>query len=1038
MKRILLFLFLLSPLAFLAQTSTTGRFINGPAPSRPKCNAVTTNNGNANPGDVYNDTDDANVYECTAGTWAGLGGSGSPASPQNVLQKNSSGLFGASTGMNPYVDIRSYGARAIDIRSIPSTTATIKASSSTAILAAPGTFVNGDYVVIYGAGASCSLNTPSAPTVTPSINRGPTGTGLVANALAGSTSYAYEIVARDKQGCYTSASSSGSTRTGTSSLGAQSVAISTLSKSNNTVTVKTSSAHGLSTNAWVDIVNTSDSPDFGGWYQVTVTDGTHFTYTTPSDTRLGSAASAAGGTVYYWYANHVAWSAVSGAWEYYIYGRTGGSLILIGVSRPEGANTDCTFDDFGPTMMNTNNVFPVYVPTSPPSVGIGDPLVTKIISGAGTKTLMFANAASTSVRSRIITQDSGAAISAAAIAISKAGGTGGTLYIPATGNVFGAFVVNSFVALPQSISISQAGNLLLNETIQTGQYVQWFGNLAPQPPTATAFQLVTGAHISTNAAEPGIYVAAALQAKFSDLVFSANPNAKISLFLDNGQFISLDNDSFLNGNGNNSDYMGTGVYARGQALGNIEPLFLKNASFITSNPPTVGVTSTPPFICLYCGTTRIENVSLDTRGIFFNGGELDLRWLYQQQGITSPIILDGAVNNSSSVKISDVSLDTTAQPVVSVIGSGWVNLNLDNLNSGPSADSGGFLPVISGFPVVNVTGSGLYSTSTFPNTTKNATASVQDGIWSPSTPTTQAEQYHNEHFVLGTNYSLFSNASVPAAPTCSVASAGPPYTAAGTWYYAYAAVYPNGGTGQLSSPTAHACTANGTSQQITATIPAALSGASGYLLYCTSSPPYFVGATNTPITTLTFLDTSRTGNGPGNLPGGGPAGLQNGKSWATDFVLGSTSAPTGATNTTHLYMDNTANWPSFKPNGNKAYVIPGISSSIVNGHNLCADGTGGAYVDCLTTQNIASGTAILGTSAIATKTCATVVTTAATGVTATDAISFSFNAAPSDAYTTGLVIQSYVTPGNVNFLVCNPTADRLTPPAATLNWRVAR
>jgi hypothetical protein len=88
-------------------------------------------------------------------------------------------------------------------------------------------------------------------------------------------------------------------------------------------------------------------------------------------------------------------------------------------------------------------------------------------------------------------------------------------------------------------------------------------------------------------------------------------------------------------------------------------------------------------------------------------------------------------------------------------------------------------------------------------------------------------------------------------------------------------------------------------------------------------------------------------------------------------------------------------------------------------------------------QNVASGTSALGTTAIASLACATVVTTAATGVATTDAIDWSFNAAP-DATYNGLTIKPYVTSGNVNFLVCNPTAGSITPAAATLNWRVAR
>jgi hypothetical protein len=89
-------------------------------------------------------------------------------------------------------------------------------------------------------------------------------------------------------------------------------------------------------------------------------------------------------------------------------------------------------------------------------------------------------------------------------------------------------------------------------------------------------------------------------------------------------------------------------------------------------------------------------------------------------------------------------------------------------------------------------------------------------------------------------------------------------------------------------------------------------------------------------------------------------------------------------------------------------------------------------------QLVASGTAALGTGLIAATSSATTVTVAATGVVATDSIEWAFNAAPGTGYTSGLFVQVYVTSGNVNFVVTNPTAGGLTPAAATLNWRVVR
>jgi len=93
---------------------------------------------------------------------------------------------------------------------------------------------------------------------------------------------------------------------------------------------------------------------------------------------------------------------------------------------------------------------------------------------------------------------------------------------------------------------------------------------------------------------------------------------------------------------------------------------------------------------------------------------------------------------------------------------------------------------------------------------------------------------------------------------------------------------------------------------------------------------------------------------------------------------------------------------------------------------------------------IASGATALGTGAITSASCATVVTTTAAGVLSTDVVTASFNGDPTGVtgyvpLTTGmLAIIVYPTSGNVNFKVCNNTSSSITPGAITLNWRVAR
>jgi hypothetical protein len=115
-------------------------------------------------------------------------------------------------------------------------------------------------------------------------------------------------------------------------------------------------------------------------------------------------------------------------------------------------------------------------------------------------------------------------------------------------------------------------------------------------------------------------------------------------------------------------------------------------------------------------------------------------------------------------------------------------------------------------------------------------------------------------------------------------------------------------------------------------------------------------------------------------------------------------------------------------------VGTGVASAM--GNNV---GSAGA-VDTV----IATGTATLGTSAISSGTCTTVVTVAGSVIATTDVMDWGFNGDPTGV--TGyapssngmLTIIAYPTSGNINFKVCNNTAYSITPGAITLNWKVRR
>lgn len=110
----------------------------------------------------------------------------------------------------------------------------------------------------------------------------------------------------------------------------------------------------------------------------------------------------------------------------------------------------------------------------------------------------------------------------------------------------------------------------------------------------------------------------------------------------------------------------------------------------------------------------------------------------------------------------------------------------------------------------------------------------------------------------------------------------------------------------------------------------------------------------------------------------------------------------------------------------------------------------GTTLDCIqtvsaATRTIASGTATLGTSAVSSGACATVVTVSAPGVATTDVVKAGFNGDPTAVTGYGvsatgavLTIYPYPTAGNVSFKVCNSSSASITPGAMTLNWSVTR
>jgi hypothetical protein len=267
-------------------------------------------------------------------------------------------------------------------------------------------------------------------------------------------------------------------------------------------------------------------------------------------------------------------------------------------------------------------------------------------------------------------------------------------------------------------------------------------------------------------------------------------------------------------------------------------------------------------------------------------------------------------------------------------------------------------------------------------------------------------------------------------------------------------VSPTAGAVVASLNLAHANTWAGVQTLTTPNIGAAtgtsltLSGAATASQFSSSNPTsntggfQFNGTTilnnNSGFTQLASPDGAPTTTGAGLLLGGASTGADafldgslitfrnlTGSTIAT-FSLGGVAIP--LLTTAGIVTNTSAGLLGTTPLGS------GVAAQLAN-----AVSTAGG-----STTTIAAGTAVLGTSAIGSGSCATTVTVSAPNVTTTDVVTASFNGSPIaitgyiPATSGMLTIIVFPTSGDANFDVCNNTSASITPGAITLNWRVVR
>jgi len=368
--------------------------------------------GAANSGTVnlYTKTVDKRLYyKDDTGTEIGpiASGSGAQTNVQNTFtaQQNFDANFEAK-GPNPYFSLMRYGGYG-NATTPPTTTGSISSGGTQLTVASAQDFANGQGIVVYKAGSATTLTTPGQPTVAPTY------------LLNGSTTYTYQVIAEDRQGGLTAASTSGQTTTGASTLGANNITFASCVRTNGVATYTSSVAHNLQPGAQVNISGFSGGVfDFCNGVK-TIASTTSTTFTT-NDGQLPNETNTTGSPVVTVIACNTLTFA-SGSFSggntihYWIYRNGALAGVAVGI--------DPWFQDCGSNV----NTAPTYVPTTPPSSAQPGYLATTIVSGGGTTTLTLANAASTTVASATVLHDNSVNLKAAIQAAYNVGG--GEVYI---------------------------------------------------------------------------------------------------------------------------------------------------------------------------------------------------------------------------------------------------------------------------------------------------------------------------------------------------------------------------------------------------------------------------------------------------------------------------------------------------------------------------------------------------------------------------------------------------------------------------------
>jgi hypothetical protein len=884
-----------------------------------------------------------------------------------------------ATRPDQWADIRQFGAYA----KYSTTTATATSGRPTVALASAQSFKNGEYVTVYNAGPRDCTNAMGTVTLTPSLNAGGFNT---VPARTGSSSFSYKVIAAGKFGCYTPASAGVTTSRG-NAIGKQSVTISTMARSGQTVTVTTSSAHPFVVGSQVFIPYFGGNADitFNGFFIVlTVPDSTHFTFKQNLDTAGGATTFDIGGTAIGFTINHLTWSVVTGAWKYYVYGRSGGSYNLLGVTM------EPFFDDYG-SPMNDNRAFPPFIPTTAPASGANNHLTAQIRSGGGTTALTLASNAGASLSGVGVVSDDGPAISG----VTHTGGY--TVYIPPSGAI-----VNSYTQLNtgagQNRHFLLDGFITLNDTLETdsGIFEGW-GTYAP-----SAFAWEGSQGFGGSLAYPMLALTGSTV--FKNLsVFCYASNGCLNMWDVGSTNDSFDYVSFATGNGNTTDYLGQhAIFGYGSfsyrwdkclfitgspgansqaSIGNspIPSLIFKESAYDRSNAPTGNFSITRSWFVL--------RGSIETDVPSKSGG-MDYVLLddIQTQSSYLPLLMYTGASNSGAISWSLQNITPADYPTAMIA----------NLSSADSIVSNVFLV--------------------------NSTAPNEGGLFFTGAPFSNTF-LHNANQV-GLNRDL-ANPAVGAFPNLAV-------TTNNTGVMGYSLPIPaagrtaasSGGGVPVGTHTYRLTWQDAFGNTTSVGLGASITVTSGNQIVTVTPPKAPAGAVGVQY----YRDGALHGPSSGNC---GPFSVTTVLVDTLPFSACGNSVPTISKALAGGIASAGATAPSVILTGG-GFTNRESGTFTANRERTVQDANG---TESLT---IASGSARLGTSSISPNGCATAVAMTAKGVLPTDTLIVTPTAPPAAHYASLTLSNSYTTSGSVTILVCNPTSESLTPGAAIVNWRVVR